>query len=177
MSSLSLLSKAIGIDFIILDNSYNITNLSNDDKYNAKIVILYYIKDNDHNGHYQTIGLKNNNKIITLFFRSNLPKEIDLILDRHSYLLEHVTHIYQTTIKHKLTLNHVINQIEHITQTKLNATDKKLILIILRNILQNEAFFTYVKQSPKRSKSKSPKKQSPKRSKSKSPKKQSPKRL
>lgn len=140
--TLGLLSKAMGIDFIIFNSSYNIIDTSDHDNLNDKLIILYYIRS-DNTGHYKTIGLNiGNNKIQTIFKRSKLPREIDILLDKHTFLLEHIKELYGGyTKKSDIKLNKILHDIETKLEFKLSNSDKKKIMVILRNWLQNLDFF------------------------------------
>lgn len=140
--TLSLVSRALNIDFIILDNNFNIINLSNSEQPQPKIIILYY-----HNVqlHYQTIGLNSKNKTITIFKRHQLPNEIDILLDKDYFLLKHIQQqcITRPSSKsNKIQLNKLIKQIENTTRHEMSRDDKLKIMQILNIILQNENFFT-----------------------------------
>lgn len=139
--TLELLSKALGIDFIIFDNSYNITDLSDTDNLHNKLIILYYIK-NKNGGHYKTIGLlSDNGKIQTIFKRSKLPKEIDILLDKHTFLLEHIKELYGGYNQKDVKLNKILYDIEEKLDLKLTKSDKRKIMVILRSWLQNLDYF------------------------------------
>jgi hypothetical protein len=134
--TLALLSKATKIDFIIFDDNYNITNLSNDETPNEKIVILMY----SGNTHYKTIGLQTTQKTVkTLFKREQLPPEIDNILDRQGFLMKHIRCIMMSLQRKRL--NDIINILETILQTKLSAKDKRTVMKIVHILIQNENAF------------------------------------
>ncbi len=161
--TLMLLSKAINVDFIIFDNTFNITDLSDPDAPHDNVVILYYIRGKS-GGHYKTIGLKTT-KMHTLFKRRNLPSEIDLIMDKHSFLLNHVKDIYNNHVGTDITLNKVIRAVESRLQYKLGKEEKSRIMIILRNLLESDMFF---RTSHQRTKLRSPEQKLLKRTDSKS---------
>jgi hypothetical protein len=167
--TLSLLSKAIKIDFVIFDDNYNITNLSNPDDLQDKIVILYYIQM-EKGGHYMTIGIKSpRGKIYTIFNRGAFPQVLDQVLDRHTFLLTHITQIYKN-YGDNLKLNTLVKELQKRLQTKLAPEDKKHAYLILRGLLENEEFFRRAK-SAKKNQSKSPRKSKSRKSKPKSPRK------
>lgn len=155
--TLELLSKALGVDFIIFDNKYNITDLSDTENLNDKLIILYYTRDasSNNNGHYKTIGLSMNetidnrkdNKILTIFKRNKLPKEIDIILDKHTFLLEHIKELYGGYNKEDVKLNKILYDIGEKLDIKLTSSDKKKIMVILRNWLQNLDYFKEIKNT------------------------------
>lgn len=136
--TLSLLSKAIKIDFIIFDDSYNITDLSNPTKLNDKIVILYYIKIHN-TGHYNTIGYKQNKKVKTIFKRDDLPSEFEFIMDKNKLLIAHINDIYnQTKQTNQLTLNKIVINIQKRINSKLTLNDKKRIMLYIKNLLKKQ---------------------------------------
>lgn len=143
--TLSLLSKACKIDFIIFDDTYNIIDISNPDELNSKIIILYYLKDA---GHYNTIGYRKKEKIITLFKRKHLPKELELLMNKPKYIVEHIKRIYlqNSTSKNskkvsKITLNTMLFELEKNTKIKFSKKDKKEIIKLLIKWLNDEKFF------------------------------------
>jgi hypothetical protein len=160
--TLSLLSNAIGIDFVILNNEYNILNLSNPDALKKKVVILYY--DNFGNtGHYKTIGLRSKHpsrNVKTMFKRDKLPKEIDILLDKHTLFLEHIKHFCgDKNVCNKLTLNKVLTTIEKQIQMAIVGQDKRTFIRILRMWLENEGYFSQESSKlskPKRVRAKQP---------------------
>jgi hypothetical protein len=153
--TLSLLSKAIKIDFIIFDDSYNITDLSNPSQLNDKIIILYYIKFHN-SGHYNTIGYKPKSKIKTIFKRNELPSEFDYMMDKNKLMIAHIHDIYKTYDK-ELTLNKVVIEIQKRMYTKLLPSDKKRILLYVKNLLKTQKFFKSPKVNIKPKLSNSPK--------------------
>ncbi|NBP01528.1 MAG: hypothetical protein EBU90_15585, partial [Proteobacteria bacterium] len=165
--TLSLLSKAINLDFVILDDNYNITDLSNPDELHDRVVVLYYQRGSKTGGHYMTIGIRTpRGKVYTLFSRGSLPQALDHVLDKHTLMLSHVAEIVKQTGEN-VTLNVVIRELERRLQTKLTASDRKQAFIILRNLLENHQFFQRAANAKSRSKTK-PKAKSKSKSKSKS---------
>lgn len=140
--TLSLVSKAMNIDILLLDNKFNITNLSNPEQLQPKIIILYYDQSA---GHYQTIGLRTKRKKVnTLFKRIDLPDEIDKLLDKHTFLLEHIKHIIIQC--KRIQLNQIIKQLEDRIKTKISKDDKIKIMKIIKMILENENYFEKIKK-------------------------------
>lgn len=143
--TLSLLSKACKIDFIIFDDTYNIIDISNPDELNSKIIILYYLKND---GHYNTIGYRKKNKIVTLFRRKHLPKELELLMNKPKYIVEHIKKIYLQNSNNnnskkasKITLNTMLSELEKNTKINFSKKDKKEIIKILIKWLNDEKFF------------------------------------
>ena len=172
--TLSLLSKAINLDFVIFDDNYNITDLSNPDELQDRLVILYYQRGSKTGGHYMTIGIRTpRGKVYTLFSRGSLPQALDHVLDKHTLMLKHIGEIIKQQGE-QVTLNTVIKELERSLQTKLTTSDRKQAFRILRNLLENHSFFHRAANANSRSvpkqkaQSKSPKRKS--KSKSKSPK-------
>lgn len=127
--TLALLSKAINVDFIIMDDDYNVTDLSNPDELKPKVIILYYVKS----GHYKTIGIKNKHGTIkTIFKREHLPKELDTIIDKYNFFVEHVK--AAMTVMEKATLNKILKTVQSNIQLELSQEDKKLIMTIVKHI-------------------------------------------
>lgn len=143
-TTLDILSKAIGIDFIIFDNNnYNIIDLGDSEKLNDKVVILWF--SSTPTIHYKAVGLKNDKGIQTIFKRNKLPREIDILLDKHTFLLEHIKELYGGYNKGDIKLNKIIKDIEDKLEIKLSSTDKKKVMVILRNWLDNLDFFKKIK--------------------------------
>jgi hypothetical protein len=179
-TTLSLLSNALNIDFIILTSDFNIINLSNPEN-NHKLIILYYDKTNNKNGHYKTIGFKIKRKIESIF-KAPFPPEIENLLDKNKLLLNHLNDIINETIndsKH-LQLNNILMSMQKRLHTNISSEDKNTIMLLLTFWLEDNKYFEkkHLKTSPKkRSLKSSPKKSSLKSSpKKSSPKKSSPKK-
>jgi hypothetical protein len=137
--TLALLSKALKIDFILFDNKYNITDLSNTDEPQNRIIILYYEKMSS-SGHYQTIGLKTPRKMKTLFTREKLPVEVEILLNKNKFFLRHISEIY-TELKKRTTLNKTISRLQSSMVTELSKGERKLVMKILKTVLENDRFF------------------------------------
>ena len=132
--TLSILSKVLKIDFLIFNNDFNIIDISNPDIFNEKLIILYYLRNSNY-GHYMTIGLKNKrDKIISLFKRSKLPNVLSILLNKQTFLLEHIKRIFEkfNSINKKPTLNNIIAELENAIQFKLSKSDKQKVIKILR---------------------------------------------
>lgn len=131
--TLSLLSRSLNVDFVIFDKKFNITNLSNPDQLNEKLTILFY----DGN-HYQSIGLKINNTIYTIFDRHSIPVEIDRLIDKHSFYLTHILSIVKNL--QKITLNKILIELQK-KMIYIGIEDNKIILPIIRQLLESREFF------------------------------------
>lgn len=76
--TLSILTKILRIDFIIM-NDYDQTSFTISSEGNNTIIILYYIEEKGY-GHYNAIGLINElDEVQTVFDKSNLPHEIYIL--------------------------------------------------------------------------------------------------
>jgi hypothetical protein len=143
--TLSLISKCLEIDIIILDSDLNVTDLSNPDHLFPKIIIIFYDKQNKH---YRTIGLKCKKKINTIFKRIDLPDELTRLIDKNTFFLHHIQNVCLTEMKcKKLELNKIIKNIEEKFDTKISSNDKKSIMKIIRTILDNENYFNKIKSN------------------------------
>jgi hypothetical protein len=132
--TLSLLSNALNIDFILFNDNYLITDLSNSKNLKDNIIILYFT-----NSHYQTIGLQiSTKKIQTVFQRSNIPSELNNIIDRYTFLFNHVSHVYNN-LKPNVTLNSLLSELKN--NLTLSKSDISSIIKILRLILEQNSFF------------------------------------
>jgi hypothetical protein len=141
--TLSLISKSLGIDFIIFSNDYSITDLSDPSNLQSKIIILYYDKSK---GHYQTIGYRigdsKNKRVISVFNRVRLPKELNNLLDKKTFYTEHIKKICESDLQCKnVKLNDIIAMLEKKIQMKLTLEDKKMVMHLIRIWLENQRFF------------------------------------
>jgi hypothetical protein len=133
-----LISKVTGIDFIILKDDYTINNISDIDNLNARIIILYNIKDKNE---FQAIGLKIRTKIQSVFKRQSLPKELNILTDKQSFLLQHIKLICENDIQcENIQLNSILKTLENNLQIKLKNQDKKQSLGIIKSWLDNNFF-------------------------------------
>jgi len=138
-TTLNLISKVTGIDFIILKDDYTINNISDTDNLNARIIILYNIKDKNE---FQAIGLKIRTKIQSVFKRQSLPKELNILTDKQSFLLQHIKLICENDIQcENIQLNSILKTLENNLQIKLKNQDKKQSLGIIKSWLDNNNFF------------------------------------
>jgi hypothetical protein len=143
--TLVLLSEVLKIDFLIFnETSHTITDIETNGG-NQRIVILYFIKFGN-TGHYNTIGLKNNKLVKTLFLRNFLDDDINNIIDKNIFFRKHIEHIHSTI--EKFTCNNVIKQLVSIIN--ISKSDKKLICKLLALFVKNKP-----KKSRKLTKSKS----------------------
>ena len=144
--TLVLLSEVLKIDFLIFNaDSHSILDIN---KSNKQIVILYYMR-HGLSGHYNTVGLKNEKNIKTLFLKNNLDDEINNILDKNIFFKKHLEHIYSSS--DNFTCKSVITQLQNIIN--ISKTDIQLICKILAKIVNNNP--TKNKKSKARSSKKS----------------------
>ncbi len=142
--TLSLISQSLNIDIVILQDNFHITDLSNPEKLNQKLIILYFDKENKH---YKTVGVKIKKKVHTIFKRSNLPIEILRIIDKQNFFLHHIQTICLKELKcGKINLNNIIKSLQNKLQLPLSDKDKETIFKIIRTILENEKFFNKIKK-------------------------------
>lgn len=145
--TLEIMSRAIEVDILILTSDSDLINLSDPDKLQNKILILYYDKGGNGYGHYQTIGLKQKSgSVESIFKRSNLPNEIDRILDKHSFLLFHIKTICEkdTCGTSRIHLNYILKTLESRLKVKISRNDKKSVMKITRTLLENKDFFNNI---------------------------------
>lgn len=137
--TLGLLSKSLGVDFVIFDNTYRITDLSNPDSMNDKIILLYF-ESFGNSGHYKTIGInRKGNKQCTVFKRSNLPSELELILDKDKFMTEHVRNAYHTLTR--VTINSILAVIQTRLISKIWKEEKRRLIYQIIKLLDSEKFF------------------------------------
>ena len=151
---LKLISNAIKIDLIIMTSDYKILNLSNPDKLQQKLIILYY--DNKASS-YLAIGLAiKKTKTISIFITEKLSSEISIIIDKNTFYLKHLKQICEKTDTsgkssheckepiNKLTLNKILNLIEENIHSKLNQQSKKIVLGLIKNWMQNNEYLNSI---------------------------------
>lgn len=127
--TLSIISAALSVDFVIFDNnSMNILDLTNYQKPNKNMIILYY-----DNNHYQTIGYKCK-EVKSFLERSVLPKDIRLVLDKQKLLTKHCEIIL--TDYQQLNLNSILNKIYENSFIPLDLNDKKDICKFIKSKLK-----------------------------------------
>jgi len=130
--TLSLISKAIKIDIVIFNDDYTITDLSNPEDLQQKIIILFYDSK-----HYQTIGIKKRINVQTIFLRTQLPKELEMVIDKHTFLSRHLQNVCKDQNCKKIQLNKMLNIIQKNIQSPLSRQDKRTILELLQKWVDN----------------------------------------
>jgi len=139
--TLSLISKAIKIDIVIFNDDYTITDLSNPEDLQQKIIILFYDSK-----HYQTIGIKKRINVQTIFLRTQLPKELEMVIDKHTFLSRHLQNVCEKQNCKKIQLNKMLNIIQKNIQSSLSRQDKRTILELLQKWLDNKNFFHKIRK-------------------------------
>lgn len=139
--TLSLISKAIKIDIVIFNDDYTITDLSNPEDLQQKIIILFYDSK-----HYQTIGIKKRINVQTIFLRTQLPKELEMVIDKHIFLSRHLQNVCKDQNCKKIQLNKMLNIIQKNIQSPLSRQDKRTILELLQKWLDDKKFFHKIRK-------------------------------
>lgn len=138
---INLISKIMGIDFIIFHQNHCIQDLSNE-KQNDKLIILYKFNDDENNVYICCVGLVLKQKTLTVFNRERLPEQLRIILNRDEFIFEHIRRIITEVIeKEILTLNYIINQLESRLSSKFSHNELREIVKIINSILQNIEYF------------------------------------
>ena len=150
--TLSLICKAMKLDIVLLDDGLNVIDLSNNDEQHQRLIVLFYDRNKQH---YKTIGIqtskrsiKTGPKVQTMFRRTDLPPEIDRLIDKHTFYIHHIKDICAQELKcGRIQLNKILRTIQERTLKPIGQSDKKQILKIIRNILENENYFNTTKTS------------------------------
>ena len=118
-TTLYLLSKSLQLDILVLHDDYSIYFTNNNFE---KIVVLFFDSENNC---FFSIGSKSKKKIHTLFLRSKLQKnkEILNLIDRNDLLIKHT----QNAMKHLFHLNDILDYIESKIKSDLSLADKEII--------------------------------------------------
>lgn len=99
--------------------------------------------------HVKLIGIKSNdmNDIKTKFIRNKLPKELLNILDRHTFLLSHAQNAIEIIKLNngKLSIKDIMKEINKNIQLKLPESDIDNLMIILKNLINQENFKKSIK--------------------------------
>ena len=143
--TLSVLSKLLDTDFILFTENCRIQDLSNPDDLHANIICLYFT-----NSHYQTIGItevpeaEQKENIKCVFKRSELPIALDILLDKHTFLMNHIKDICESKSCQQLQLNEIISSLEQNIQQNLSSSDRRKAMNLIKLWLQNINFFENV---------------------------------
>ena len=145
--TLSLLSKILNIDIIILNEiDYSITHIENN---NTKFIVIHFTRMGN-TGHYKTIGYKMDDKISTLFDKTNLPEEVVPLVDKKIFYKKQLQRIYKT--EDTFTCNNVLLDLQNLLG-KLRESDKKLICVLAAEMINKEGITPKKKSSKKKIKS------------------------
>lgn len=128
-STLSLLSRILHIDFIIIQNDYTFFSIGAE---NDQVILLYYDKNHTH---YQLIGTRDarDPKYIKTIF-SKHDSEIKLFQSRKYFFEYHIRHIKKLSDK-PFTLNELCKSIEKNIYSRLSKNDKKIISTLCFNLI------------------------------------------
>lgn len=138
--TLTLLSRALNIDFLIFMSNMAVSFHGNKDHPREKLVILYFDIDNKH---YKTIGLRQPGKktVQTIFDKDDLPSDIAIILDKHTLFTLYIRNICEKQECLKLTYDNIISSIEHKYKQKLSMHERKMCIKLIRVHLMNINYF------------------------------------
>jgi hypothetical protein len=142
--TLSLLTKILKTDFLIISDDQYIIDTSNRDQLNDRIIILHY-KPFDNNGHYQTIGLKKQEtprktKIETIFFRNNLPIDVKRLFDKHEMMTYHIQNVCNKETCQKENMHQIISKIENNLGKSITKNDRCDLIKILYTWIHNNNY-------------------------------------
>ena len=150
--TLSILTKVLKTDFIIINDNCNfITNTTNPDNINNRIIILQYTPLND-TGHYQTIGLKlketpKRSKVQTIFWRGDLPIELQRLVDKnelYKYIIQNICNENDCTIK---SIHDIISEIEIQTGETIKQKQRQNLIKMLYTWIDNNNYLKKLKIS------------------------------
>lgn len=140
---INLISKILGIDFIILHQNYCIQDLTGIVP-NDKLIILYKFVDSNEQVYVCLVGLSITKKVVTKFDREKLPEEIRIILNKDEFIFEHIKKLISNMIEKEnvnLTLNFIINELESTLCSKFSHNEIRGIIKITNDILKNVGYF------------------------------------
>jgi hypothetical protein len=138
--TLSLLSKALKIDFVVFSQlSCTLNELSTD---NDSIVILLYLNSGSGSGHYQTIGIKHKDikKVSCLFNRKKLPRILENLLNQEYFYQTQIDKYYKSCCskeQSKFTLTGLYRYLDIAFRRKITQEDKAIISKIIKETLKN----------------------------------------
>lgn len=130
--TLSLLSSILKTDFIIFnENDYIITKIESE--HSKQIILLSFMQYNN-TGHYKTIGIKTKGEKnpITVFKKTDLPKELALLFNKNKFFMKHIKNIYKEYPLMKC--NEVIFKLQEMLSI-LTKNDKKVIYRTLAKLI------------------------------------------
>jgi hypothetical protein len=123
---LTLLSNAIKMDMIVLNNSCDVIVTS--DQRNDKVVMLNYTGCK-----YKAMGVVNkSSKVKSIFNKDKMPNDLEVIKDRKLFLTRHFDNIVRNANSVKVTLNYILLGIESVLQHKLDEQDMKDVMGMIK---------------------------------------------
>jgi hypothetical protein len=166
-TTLHILSEILNVDFIIFDDttkkiiypkklhknvililkeknyelkSENESELDSDSEFNSYAKFNNYRNNKNYN--VKLIGIKINDEIKKKFERNKLPNDLNDILDKHTFLLKHAKNAIKNLKLNnkKLTIKEIMKEINSNIQTKLLDDDIDDLMIILKNLIEQELF-------------------------------------
>jgi len=146
--TLYILSNILNIDFIILDDTLKeVIDKSENNNLNENIMLLYkeQIENDDNQKQYilKLIGIKDeNNEIKYIFKRNETPKELNNILDRHTFLLSHVKNIFNDfkSNKKRIVIKDIMKDVKKNIHTQISDKELKNVMIILKNLIEQDMY-------------------------------------
>lgn len=138
--TLTLLSRALNVDFLIFMSNMAISFHGSKDHPKDKLVILYFDVDNKH---YKTIGLRLPGKknVHTVFEKQDLPSDVSIILDKHTLFTLYIRDICEKKQCMKLTYDEIMSAIEYKYKQKLSLHERKMCIKLIRVHLMNINYF------------------------------------
>lgn len=133
--TLSLMSKAIGIDFVIFEEAnLGIIDLSDPKNRSERVIILHYADYNNNSGHYTTVGFRTRTgRVVSLFKRSALPDPVAVLFDKKGFLLEHLKRVYTGSMK----FDEIVQQLETNMRRTFSQKDKERISKLVQKIVHH----------------------------------------
>lgn len=135
--TLGLISRVLGVDFIIFRGDYSIREMYDD---NEKILMVY--SDNVKGRNY-IMGLRGEVKggVEVIISKSRMPGELYSVLDKGEFYLGHIKSICEEKMCKKVVLSDLIGELEGRMQVKLGVEDRKRVIRMIRSWLQDEMYF------------------------------------
>lgn len=139
--TLGFLSKVLKVDFIIFGGDYSIEELYNG---NERVVMIYYDRTRNY---YRVMGIRNvRGKIDVLINRVKMSDELRGVLDKNEFYLGHIKSICEEKVCKRMVLSDLIRELESRMQVKLGMEDRKNVIKMIREWLQDEMYFKRGKQ-------------------------------
>lgn len=155
MTTLQIIRKLFNVDFIMFDDkTKEIIHILEEEKLNDNVILIYRTKykNSTSSNNYEKyiiklIGIKVNDKIEYKFERNKIPKELNNILDRHTFLLLHAKNTINEFHKNKkkITIRNVMKDIINNSQTNITNNEIDELMIILKNLIEQHIFKKSIK--------------------------------